>query len=489
MNMTRYYRQLTLCFSILSALFLTGCATPNPIVNKDFESDYQTQTYQAEAYLITSAPEAFARRIALVRQAKQSIDMTYFSWNGDTLGLTLLNELKQAADRGVQVRLTLDDLLVFNDKWLADIDNLSNIQIRIFNPFNSRKSGWAGRAADFSLHQQTLDHRLHEKYFNVDHQRMILGGRNIGDEYFGYSKTANFYDLDVMFSGEVIKPFADNYERLWASEHLVPVSSLIHIKQSDGISHFTKAFKKAKKQHPETVANVEQTLSSLPTEKFTTVMVSPVFDSLNKLDDRLPYFRSRSEAVLKQEIAAAKNVTISTPYIIPTHGKFNVINQLTQQGTNVRLVTNSSASNDSTFLPAYYEEHRKTLLDMGVDIYEYKDSARNEDHYYHGDTYYHNKTMILDDKISYVGSSNFDPRSDFLNVEFGLFVHSEAFAQQINEYLFKEKNSLYWHVTQSENGEIQWQSGQEVQLSSPNYGSWHHLPDWIFKKMNGESEL
>ena len=198
----------TACTVMLIAL-VTGCAQPFPEVEENFEASWKTNEYQAEAYLIPTADEAFARRVALVRNATSSIDMTYFSWDKNTLGLMLLDELKHAADRGVQVRITLDDLLVFNDKWLAELNEHDNIQIRIFNPFNSRKMGWIGRAFDFAGNQKKLDNRLHEKYFNVDHHSMILGDRIIGVEYFGFSKDANFFDMDTLFTGVIINPFAN----------------------------------------------------------------------------------------------------------------------------------------------------------------------------------------------------------------------------------------------------------------------------------------
>ncbi|GAM67969.1 cardiolipin synthetase [Vibrio sp. JCM 19236] len=224
----------------MAAIALAGCAQPYPEVEAGFESDWQSQDYQADVYLIPDSNEAIARRVQLVRNAKASVDMTYFSWEKDTLGLMLFNELKQAADRGVHVRLTLDDLLVFNDKWLSEISTHENIEVKIFNPFNSRKMGWIGRAGDFLSNQKDLDNRLHEKYFNVDHQYMILGGRNIGDDYFGYSKQANFFDMDVLFKGEVIEAFHQNYESLWSSEHLVPMQDLVKSKEGA----FDKALKK-----------------------------------------------------------------------------------------------------------------------------------------------------------------------------------------------------------------------------------------------------
>ncbi|WP_391090825.1 phospholipase D-like domain-containing protein [Vibrio sp. NH-UV-68] len=477
----------TLCALVCVAL-VAGCAQPYPKVEPDFESNWQPQRYQAEVALLASAPEAFAKRIQLVRQAQSSIDMTYFDWEQDTLGVLLLSEIKFAANRGVKVRLTLDDLMVFDAKWLAELDSHDNIEIRIFNPFDSRKSGWLGRAIDFSSHQNRLDNRLHEKYFNVDHTHMILGGRNIGSDYFGYNKHANFFDLDVLFKGEVIVAFDANYQNLWNSTHVTPIRELIEVEENHQYVDFYTTMAKVNKDNKQVIKNVYTHVANLKQPDFIQTEVTPVFDSLQKLENNKPYFRTRAERSINKELRSANKVVISTPYIVPTQGKFTVIEKLREQGTDVTLLTNSSASNDSGFIPAYYEQHRITLLEKGVNLYEYKDTALNEDHFYHGDTYYHNKALIIDDKLSFIGSSNFDPRSDFLNLEFGLFIHSEAFAAQLEEYLFGDK-ALFWDVTLDDQGNPIWSSGNESTADNPNYGAWHEITDRIFRKMDGEFEL
>ncbi|EIV1851974.1 phospholipase D family protein [Vibrio vulnificus] len=466
---------------------LVGCAQPYPEVEPDFEANWQTTQHQADVYLIPTAPEAFARRVELVRNAQQSIDMTYFSWESDTLGLMLLNELKHAADRGVQVRLTLDDLLVFNEKWLADLSAHNNIQIRLFNPFDSRKSGWIGRAINFSTHQQRLDNRLHEKYFNVDHQWMILGGRNIGNDYFGYSRKANFFDMEVLFKGNIIQAFDQNYQQLWHSKHVTPIENIVKV--NPNYSAFAKAVNKEEIDRNIILAEVEKQVKQLTSPNFITAQVTPVFDSLKKLENNKPYFRKRAERQVWQQITTANKAVISTPYVVPGNNGFAFIDTLMKQNTDVTLMTNSSASNDSGFIPAYYEEHRQTLLDKGVHILEYKNKAKNDDHYFHADTYYHNKTVILDDRLTYIGSSNFDPRSDFLNVEFGVLIQSETFAEHVMHYLTRQQDELFWRVSRDEQGQTQWQSMNETHTKNPNYGGWHKAPNWIFKQLNGEFEL
>lgn len=478
----------TACTIMLIAS-VTGCAQPYPDVEPDFEANWQSTEHQAEVYLIPSAPEAFARRIDLVRQAQHSVDMTYFSWENDTLGLMLLNELKHAADRDVAVRLTLDDLLVFNDKWLAELDSHPNIEIRLFNPFESRKAGWIGRAFNFSTHQKQLDNRLHEKYFNVDHQSMILGGRNIGNDYFGYSENANFFDMDVLFRGTVIASFDRNYQALWESEYVVPIQERIKIKEKEQYQAFTKALYKDEKNKALITSEVERQIENLNQPKFISASVTPVFDSLEKLNDNKPYFRQRTEHLMKQKVATPTKAIISTPYMVPSDNQFVFVDALRENQAEVTLLTNSSASNDSGFVPAYYEKHRETLLDKGVSIYEYKSQAINDDHYFHVDTYYHNKTVILDDRFTYIGSSNFDPRSDFLNVEFGVLIDNEEFAKQVTHNLTRQKDELFWEVSRAQSGETTWVSGEQKQTKNPDYSSWNTLPDWLFRKINGEFEL
>ncbi|TMX31713.1 phospholipase [Vibrio rotiferianus] len=479
------YKQFALL--VLTSMAM-GCASSVPEVSSDFERSWQASHFKADAYLIPTAPEALARRIVMVREAQHSLDMTYFSWDKDTVGLMLLNEVKLAADRGVRVRLTLDDLLVFNEKWLAEVAQHEYIDIRIFNPFASRRMGWMGRSFDFVMQKQKRDHRLHEKYFNVDHQMMILGGRNIGNAYFGYSREGNFFDMDVLFRGDVIEAFADNYQSMWDSEFVTPIEEVIKAKPADDYPLFSQALSTAQ-QDREVVDAITDSIEKLVEAKFTSVMTTPVFDSTDKLLDNQPYFRRRLEHTLQVPLERAEHVMISTPYPIAIQGEFRVIDQLKEQGTSVSLVTNSLSSNDSAFIPAYYESYREQLLDSGVNIYEYKDRALNDDHHFHVQTYYHNKTVIVDSLQTYIGSSNFDPRSDFLNIEFGVVVESSQFAQQVHDYILNQKQGLFWRVERDDSNQTQWIAEESRVSESPNYGAEKAIPSWLFRQIPIELEL
>lgn len=474
-----------LCLLLLG--LLAGCASPYPQVSDDFEKNWTPKSYAAQVYLIPDASQALAHRVALIQQATDYIEMTYFSWDKDSVGLTLLDEIKNAADRGVAVRLVLDDLLVFNEQWLAQLAQHDKIDIRIFNPFHSRNIGWLGRAADFQRHHQRRDHRMHEKYFNVDGKTMILGGRNIGEAYFGYSQHGNFFDLDAMFQGDVIAPFEQHYRTLWTSDAVTPISTLIASDPSDQFEAFNHELDHSQSEREDVVAHLDHTLRALPAVEYVSAVVTPIFDSLAKQENSLPYLRTRLESTLSPALEGADNVVISSPYLIPNSGHFDAITALAQNGVALTVVTNSMASNDSGFVPAYYQTRRDTLLDMDVQLFELKRHAQSHDHFIDGQTYYHNKALIIDKQVSFIGSSNFDPRSDFLNFELGVVIESAAFAKQLHEYLLDD-HTLYWQVAKKD-GQLFWTDEETTQDSDPEYGTWHTLPNWILRQMKVGYEL
>ncbi|GAL36520.1 cardiolipin synthetase [Vibrio maritimus] len=392
----------------LALLSLVGCATPQPQVPDQFQSEWEYKTVKGSVSLIESAPEAIARRIDLVRHAETSIDIEYFSWNKDTTGLLFLNELLSAADRGVKVRIILDDLLVFNEKWLASAATHKNLNIQIFNPFNSRKAGWLTRAFDFQKHQKSLDHRLHEKYMNIDGKVLVLGGRNIGDDYFSYKPKNNFFDLDIMVQGDTTKEFERNFNEHWRAHYTSDIQFLIDVNDEEPLGSFKHAFEKIAKNNQDIIADIETRVRALQEPNYVAAKLTPIFDSAEKLHDSMPYFRHRVEHFIYRYPSEKNELVISTPYMLPNEDGFKVVNDFISRGADITLVTNSMASNDSGFVPAYYEKHRAELLDKGVNIYEYDTHAIHLKNVSTSKGHYHNKAFILDNKLSYIGSSNFD---------------------------------------------------------------------------------
>jgi putative cardiolipin synthase len=477
-----------LAFITLTLLALAGCAAPQPEVSDQFQRDYEFKTVKGNVSLVESAPEAIARRIELVRNAKTSIDIEYFSWNKDTTGLLFLEELVAAAERGVKVRIILDDLLVFNEKWLASAATHKNLDIHIFNPFNARKAGWLTRAFDFQKHQKSLDHRLHEKYMNIDGETLVLGGRNIGDDYFSYKPKNNFFDLDILVQGDVAEDFERNFEEHWVADYTSDIAYLIDLKDKQPLESFKRTLAKITKNKQDIIADIENRIRVLREPNYIEAKLTPIFDSAKKLDDSMPYFRHRIEHFVYRYPSAKKELLISTPYMLPNEDGFKVVNDFAKQGTNITLVTNSMASNDSGFVPAYYEKHREELLNKGVNIYEYDTHAIHLKNVITLKGHYHNKAFVLDNKLSYIGSSNFDPRSDFLNLEFGVMIESEDFAQQLEHYLLGDK-SLYWKVERDKQEKLEWTRGKQRKTKEPNYGVSSQVFDKLYRAINIETEL
>ncbi|MFA0442675.1 phosphatidylserine/phosphatidylglycerophosphate/cardiolipin synthase family protein [Vibrio sp. 10N.222.51.C12] len=476
---------------LITVLFLfaliSGCATHQPQIDSNFESDWQYQTFHGEVSLISSAPQAFAQRLALVRAAQKSIDIEYFSWAKDVSGLMLMDALTQAAKRGVKVRIILDDLLIFNETWLASANQTPNLDLRIFNPFKSRKTNWLGRSFDYQSNKAQLNHRLHEKYFNIDGEVLILGGRNIGDDYFSFKSKNNFFDLDTLIKGQVINPFEENFLALWENDLVTPIEALITSKKQNS-DELTQAVAKSVEQNQALVTRIESEVNALDDAIYVPAKITPIFDSVDKVGTSMPYFKKRLEHFVYRYPSKKEELIISTPYLIPHNDGFKVIPDFINHGADVTLFTNSAASNDSPFVPAYYAQHRQGLLDLGVNIYEYDTDATHRNNYHSASGHFHNKAFILDSILSYVGSSNFDPRSDFLNLEFGIVIESEAFAEQLKRYLFSEDHSYYWHVQQDKN-DTSWESDTQKITKEPGTTLLSPVSNALFRSLNIESEL
>ncbi|MBY5991143.1 phospholipase D family protein [Ferrimonas balearica] len=478
-------RRLGLVVLLLGVL--SGCGSMLPAPVADLDPLWQPQTVEGEVYLVPTAGEALAYRLQAVRDAQQEVDLIYFTWNKDLTGAYLYHELLVAAERGVTVRLMLDDLLEFEDPWLMELDQHPNIEIRIFNPFNARKGGWMARAFDFQRNKQTLNHRLHQKYFRVDQRGFMVGGRNIGDDYFGYSDAANFFDLDTLVKGPAQAQFDANFEQVWQHPLARPVAKVMTVQPTEG--QFRQEFEALKAKHPELAATIEASVTQLAKPNFVPAKLTPIFDDLRKVDDTMPYFRHRVERFLALQAMPAKHALVSTPYVLPAGKEFEAMAGFVERGASVTLLTNSLASNDSAFVGAYYNKYRKPLLAMGLEIHEYDSKAEHPDYAVSSRTFYHNKAMVLDGQLSYVGSSNFDPRSDRLNLELGLMIDSPEFAQALEHYLLEGQRHNYWQASLNHKGKVRWQKGEERVKHNPNTNAFHALPDWFFRVLNFKSEL
>jgi putative cardiolipin synthase len=413
--------------------------------------------------------EAFAARLALAQRATRSLDVQYYIWRNDTTGRLLFEALCAAADRGVRVRLLLDDNNTSDlDEVLATLDAHPGIEVRLFNPFALRRPRILGYLTDFFR----LNRRMHNKSFTADRETTIVGGRNIGDEYFGATGAVLFVDLDVLAVGPIVADVADDFERYWTSRAACPVERLLPRRRAvRSMWHATGTRRTG--AHPVRDAYLsaigelafERALAEgrLPLTWAPTHMVS---------DDPAKVFdRGVRKAYLPRQIVAlvgAPRATfdIVSPYFVPGASGVRTFARLARQGVRVRVLTNAFEATDVAPVHAGYSKRRKALLEAGVALYELRRgagaigaAARSEHHAGRlgsSGSSLHAKTFAVDGTRVFVGSYNFDPRSAKLNTELGFVIDSAALTQHIAATFEQAVPGNAYEVRLTPNGALYW---------------------------------
>jgi putative cardiolipin synthase len=409
--------------------------------------------------------EAFAVRARLARAAEKTLDVQYYIWQDDTTGRLMMDELRTAADRGVRVRLLLDDNGIAGlDTKLAALDTHPNIEVRLFNPFVVRSPKFIGYLTDF----QRVNRRMHNKSFTADNQATIIGGRNIGDEYFGATEGVLFADLDVLAVGAVVDDVSTDFDRYWASESSYPARLILpeatpeqlqklaneaqDIGRSAAASRYVEAL--------DTSASVSRLLKNeLNLEWAVTRMVS---DDPAKGLGKVP-----SDGTLLHQLGELlgrprSDVELISPYFVPTTDGVKAFARMADADVKVRVLTNSFDATDVAAVHAGYAKHRKDLLKAGIVLYEMRRTSprggRNENAGPLGSSgsSLHAKTFSVDQKRVFVGSFNFDPRSANLNTELGFVIESVSMADAIKREFDLTIPLISYEVRLSESGDLYW---------------------------------
>jgi len=416
-------------------------------------------------YPMTDAHDAFAARVWLARAAERSLDIQYYIWRNDITGALLFEELRKAADRGVRVRLLLDDTTTAGlDAMLAALDAHPNIEIRLFNPF----AGRGARALSFLTDFSRLNRRMHNKSFTADNQATIIGGRNVGDEYFGATEDVLFVDLDVVAVGSVVADASRAFDRYWASEAAYPAAMLIG--QADPASSSLIAEAAAsvmsdpaaqKHLHALRDSAFAQALTggTLQWEWASTRLLSD--DPAKALDKAAPDALMLDQ-VTKVIAEAHSHFELVSPYFVPgAHGAASLV-ALAARGVEIRVLTNALEATDVVPVHAGYAKRRKTLIAGGVALYELRRSAnlpagrsRSVSTGSSGSSL-HSKTFAVDGKRVFVGSFNFDLRSARLNTEMGLVIESEVLAGRIRDAFARRIPQVAYEVRLSDAGDVYW---------------------------------
>lgn len=423
-------------------------------------------------YALPSAHEAFAARVLLARAADRTLDVQYYIWHRDMTGTLLMEALCAAADRGVRVRLLLDDNNTSGlDEILAALDSHPNIDVRLFNPFLRRRPRVLGYLTDFAR----LNRRMHNKSFTADNQATIVGGRNVGDEYFGATRDVLFADLDVLAVGPVVDEVSRAFDLYWSSESSRPVGRLLPAATPE-----TREELSARARRIEESAEAAAYTRAVRNSTFVTELaegslhmewaVAHAFadDPAKGLGKAPPesFLARRLEGVLGPAVAEFELIS---PYFVPTAAGVAWFEDMARRGVKIKVLTNALEATDVSFVHAGYSKRRKALLRAGVALYELRRSSRAgvgraaRDSVGSGSSgsSLHAKTCGIDRARVFVGSFNFDPRSAKLNTEMGMVIQSAPLAQMIAD-VFRDRVPIdSYEVRLSQGRELLWMENRE----------------------------
>ena len=426
-------------------------------------------------------------RLALIDSAVNSVDIVTYLWYPDNSGKLLLERAVLAAQRGVHVRLVIDDLLTIGqDQLIADIENEANIELRLFNPWEKREL--MSRAGEMIAEMERLNTRLHDKLLIADGHAAIVGGRNIGDHYFGLSDTYNFHDLDVMGVGPVALQANEMFDHFWNSDMVVSAQNLTTESDPESAREAWENLREQTRAAPE--------LAAFPREvQDWTAELQVMKDELRPGESQVVYDRIQGSDVEQAMFAglfsfldqANEELLITNAYLIPGTAGIEFLQRLSDRGVDIRILTNSLSSHDVPAVNSHYEGWRDDLINAGVDLYELRaDAAIAEivnvppvEGQFVG---LHTKAAVIDSRLVFVGSMNLDPRSAAINTEMGIIIDSPELAEDLRAIMFRDMGAENaWHVTLDEEGKPIWTNSDEILTSQPSRGFLQDVMNVIFK--------
>lgn len=422
---------------------------------------------------IVTGANAFASRSILTDMATRNIDAQYYIWHNDQAGQLLLKDLWKAAERGVLVRLLLDD---FNndatfDQHLLRFSSHPNIAVRIINPLMHRKF----QTLNYVTGLPRINRRMHNKSMTFDKQITIIGGRNIGDEYLSNDKNSQFADLDVLLIGKVVADIDNSFTSYWSSPLSFDIETLVTADDnapSDFLSALDKLGPDDKKEENDLTiyktAIEDSTIDSDLINKrvpFRWTDMQFLSDDVGKLTKSVPADTNLVHQLRTLLGTPTKQLTIISSYFVPTKDGVNTLVKLAEAGIDIKILTNSFDATDVTAVHSGYSQWRPNLLRAGVKIYELKSTASEEQRENklwkarsQSSTSLHAKTFAVDDHQVFIGSYNVDPRSANINTEMGVIINDDELARQLHGALSDDLLSQAYEVKLLDNGNLQWQT-------------------------------
>ena len=471
-------------------------------------------------HILASGLDAFAARALLAQSAERSIDAQYYLLHNDLVGRLFLDMLLNAADRGVRVRLLVDDMTLGDtrDTGMAALDSHDNVDIRVFNPFTRRSWRWLQILTRFD----DVTRRMHNKSFTVDNQFTVVGGRNIGNEYFEADPELEFGDLDALAIGPVVREVSNSFDSYWNSESSYPISSLLdQPKSRENLQRFRASLSRFVAQQHDSdylralrdsalAVRIRADRSSL-VERITSKRFNIAWGKARVLFDdpaKVSTGREQTAGHLFTQfqplmMSIENELTVFSPYFVPGRQGMKRLRELRRRGVRVRILTNSLASTDVAAVHAGYARYRPGLLRAGVELYEIDDVlSRAQRRQKKGPSAsskasLHAKSFVIDAERVFIGSMNLDPRSVVENTEIGLLIESPAVAAAMSAWFDREASDIAYRVELERN-----EAGKEVLAwyrdladkrerltTEPNTGFWRRFGVGLLQLLPIESLL
>ena len=510
---TTTYNKSMLAIYCSIAITVTGCSTlPKHTIEPTSQPTLQINTADTTlaqviqplqqqhpnltGYHVLYEPlEALAARLRLIDKAEKTLDLQYYIWDNDKVGALALHALIGAADRGVKVRLLIDDNNAKHTEGIfLALAQHPNIEVKLFNPYRFRKY----RAIDMVLDLKRINRRMHNKSFIADHQVALIGGRNMTNQYYNVSDNYQFSDVDVMLFGTAVNDISKSFDDYWNHEYAYDVREIVNPK-SHRLSYeslkqqLDDHYKKVTVQNYLDLTDRSQSIDALINRDISLdwVKAEVVKDSPDKIKSKAKKQEHLNFQLINHLEQPEKNIDLISAYFVPEKKGAKILGDLAQDGVKVRVLTNSFKANDVVVVRAFYGKYRKELLEQGVQLYEFLPALDKDDLDKHTEdlakkakvnikglsrSSLHAKLMALDEKQVFIGSFNFDPRSAYLNTEIGVLLDSPPLAQAVHATMDQNLSKYAYKLVLNANKKITWQrqtpQGPVVYTKEPRMKWW-----------------
>ncbi len=414
-------------------------------------------------------------RLALIDSATTSLDIQTYLWYPDHSGRLILERAILASQRGVKVRLIVDDLILQgHDQLIANLHAAPNIEFGMFNPWEDRSS-MLSRAGEMIAQMERLNVRMHDKLMIVDGRAVVIGGRNIGDHYFGLSETYNFHDTDLLGIGQIALEANDMFDHFWNSKWVATADALS--------TEPDRAIAREQRQKLQEAIATAPELESFPRQpRDWSEDLQTLTGELRMGRSKLVYDEAAREQI-SQKMAgsmfnffniAEEELLIQNAYVIPGDDAMDFLESKIGAGVSIRLITNSLASHDVPAVNSHYEPWRDDFIKVGVDLWEFRPDPAIQSEIVDVPpvsaefTGLHSKCAVADRRYVFIGSMNLDPRSRAINTEMGAMVDSPELAEDLAQIIERNMTGANaWHVQMDENGKLFWENDEEKVTQQP----------------------